>query len=789
MIAKRWAGVVLLGLIFLIAVSGQAQDEPDSFRLRIPTSTEYLEALPETLETWREEMPPEYGKVSALPVFGALWDDAEKRYEDILIGQPFDVLNNALSEVLTSPPNSHYRFNVGSEWTMLLLEAWLRENPVDLSLMDKLEFPRFSFTFEAVDFDGDGSDEFAGKFSSYSSGYLALQRDGTRPEGYRIAYQYHQGIQSSEAYNVYFQPLQFEDITGDGQPEWFFADETNYSGVWYSCGSLIILSWVGDTLVNIAPEDATGWCEVSYLESALEKVNLDDDAAMELRVVRRDQDNWQCDRQTTAILDWDGTSYQLISSEQIMADTLGCAMRQSEPLLWAGAWSEAIPLLEHGLSVGQGELESYQLEIVAEIEQYAQLRLTLAYSMSGRDGDAAALIDILQDETPASVLTGELIDVMAAESDAVSRCIALYNVLNRYERSYFSSLRDFSHILMGRIEYFSGMAEDSPPQADKAGCDAPTLIDDLLELPFSTGGSPIEQLEERGLTVDESIRADLNGDGQDEWLVWLEARVSPLLFVVHEETYLISRPNVRRPSDYAIIEPQTMELDGERLLIDWIYISRAEDQNFRMAYFYDMSTSRCVNPLAETQINFAWGNVRLWRLRAGALEQIVEAPLCEPGEIADLFSPDGSEFYAWALVRRGAYPAEDYYDTGTYQWDDQQRDYLPPPLPESDTTSSAQPLEPISMTDAYVFEAILAAREQFIADDYAGALVTLEDALERHDPVVAQPMLDAARFWRALVLEHLGREDEALETYVTLVREAAGTTWGQLAAMHIEPVS
>jgi hypothetical protein len=318
------------------------------------------------------------------------------------------------------------------------------------------------------------------------------------------------------------------------------------------------------------------------------------------------------------------------------------------------------------------------------------------------------------------------------------------------------------------------------PNGTLAGCDAPTLIDKILAThSFNTLTSPVEQLAAMGLDADYAINADLNDDGQDEWLIWPIALVNPIFLAAEpgDPTYHVSRPNVLRPDPFNQVF--TQPLPGQTGIAVGNLIHIDTDLEYYELYAYNISRGvLCPEPREFS----GRGVLNLWRLDGLELRSAANALLCGPFTLSEIFPHDegSAELYAWASIPEESPPAVPV----TYEWDDTFLMYTPPVVeePTADVPPPADTYEDLQLAlersySTFGFE-----------DDPQTALDLLDEALANYDQDTNMQVVMAARYWRGFLLEILDKKEQALAEYETIYAEAPKTAWGILAALHLKPI-
>lgn len=782
--------------ICLFNVTVYAQEERQTYALIVPTAEAFLTAVPSVLSYWESEIPSYYGKMPQ-PIVDAIIFELQTRYsEEEIFELPFSVLREAYATLSVSVfADNPVPSPTG--WITAMLKAWLRENPTNFEGLSSLDIPGLYVEIESADFSRNEGNEYLLRLGSDSiNGFLIVQANPALPEGYEVILDYWLDNLNRGGYPVEAASLGFQDITGDGLNEWMFSVGAGGPGMWSNCGNLQIYSSHNTEVINILPE-GSNYCEPSgggsfaYAETvAWEYVNRDQDAALEIQQNQLEGDNWQCNWINTTFFDWNGEIYTSADSSVVEEETLGCAIRNAEPYLWENNVEAAIPLYEAGLENGWiSEPTDYQIESRAEIEQYTRTRLMIAYALAGRIEDAQGEITVLLEQEPASEMMSTLLENLnQAEIRPFSVCAAAYNVFYEYATSMHSYQLP-SQIVVGRNHYPQGMLDDYPPDPELAGCNVIALLETLLASEqFSTIISPLEQLANLGVDVRESIEADLNADGVNEWIIWTTAFVPPVLFVPNGAYYSISRPTLRYIDDpHTEITVRSIASSGEQILADWVFYD-GEPNNTRTYHRYQMQD--------ECSRADGTGELTLWQMRDNHLEVILDMPLCESHPVDDLFQNGNQHIEGWIGSVFDQYGNAVQFSETIYRWNGELyvADF------QSPATTTPQP-EYISgigyvteestevaayMTDGVLFDTLGQVETSLYEQNYEAALTILDNAISSADPAAHPIIVQGLHYFRALTLEQLDRDNEALAEYVTIYETAPNTSWGTLARLHFE---
>lgn len=775
-------GLCLALLLTLVSVSIHAQDTSPRYRLRVPSVEEYLTAIPAVLAQWGEDVPDDYHKNYSQPLVDAVAGQMWRWYtSDEVYQQPYALLRDVYTAFIKATIYNLYQTPLDDQsWLLAQLDAYLRETPLDLEGTETLNTEGFSAAVHPVDFDGEGQDEYWLEYASAEWGAdVILQADPSRIGHYQVASTHH--WRDTRIYSYARYPREIQDITGDGASEWILVLASGHPVMFVDCVQLEILTWQDGGLQSVMPAMSDGCHYGGEFDLQPQYLNLDSDAALEIYYDESQRNTWDCDEVMRYTLDWNGENYHIIRHETITLDSLGCSLRDAESLMWEGRYQEAIPLYEHGLQVGWPEgsdsAES-TTETPQQLADYAQIRLILAYALTGQMDTALQRLDAVSSTPSTSQALNDMVEgLLAADRQGLAWCMAAYNYWAEIERSTFQYPGELLSPRVGRHDTVRGVTDDTPPDANKAGCDAPRLIDALLSAhTFTLDTPPLEQFESLGIAVHAARSFDLNGEG-DEWLIWPVALVNPILLVPRETSYLFSRPAIRREDDYTQIFTQALPDEQGTVIVDWAYLD-FEPNNLEL-YRYDIRDDACEQK-EQGKYQKTDGDVRLWRLEDGALVKLFAAPMCTKRMPDVLFTGNGHELHA-------ASPIDRTYRDAVYQWDSHKKTYVPPYISAPEETQGQLSHSPL--LDGDLFNAFtLMQSNDYQQGDYTAALTSLDNLIAGASPDAHHVIVNALHYWRGMTLEALNRPDEALAAYVAIIEAAPESAWGRLAALYVEVI-
>jgi hypothetical protein len=753
----RWV-IVLLVLLVGMASSIRAQET----RLREPSAEEYL--------TLALELPEEY---SVLEMINVEIQTRQLSFNDV----PTVLLQRVHQEV--------FHFFAGRDpfrrewWNQHIILAWLYENQVDLNKNAHLNFLNYEIDITPYDFNSDGEDEWwldvTKNDLSYKQ-YVVL--DGERGN-YRLVetpLPWFGGLEFAywEEQSGKMESLDFKDITADGIPEWILVKGC-IGGNHELHGRLYILSWRNSELVDLGPE---GWGigTLNYDEGYSEDdnclppstvewnfVNLDDDSALEIQQKQTLYSYYGGGYFDVKTFDWDTSAdrYAYVGQHYEQCDySPYCLFQAAQEAIWQNDYQTAIPMFERSIELFN-QLASSNPDGMNFLDQqyvdYINVRLALAYSMVGRDADAVALIQSM--EGAASWTVEGLSDVLKQQyldrPSSYNLCFAMYEY---YANFYFNKVNnmDFNTIPYP-FERFG-----IPPRdiVERAGCDAPGLA--LSSHDFTMDTSPINQLKATGLQVLSFSSADLNGDGALEWLAQYSTGQPPIIFIARPETntYLPIRPDIVDPIGANAVS--IWALPGIELPV---LVSRSFPATTSLLSNY-VTSGPCYSSQDPSN-----GWIGIWSLDGEELILRQRFPLCYGFDMSDIF-PDGINSRELRAYRERNWYEGDYDMLPTvYKWNSETQQY--------EFTDTGEVIDP-TMQDM---------RMAFDVQDYEATLRIVEALIKSPSENIEEADSEfELLYWRAFTLEMLNRPDEALAEYIAIHQAAPRSSWGMLAALHLETI-
>jgi len=773
--------ILFLGLLLLVLVTHAHAD--DEYRLRSPSPQDYLDSVSEVLGRAEVTYSASWGAEPTLVASSALVDEINWRFlnQDRLTYRQLDALYRTY---VTG--ERHWNTPQDNRWLPTLISLWLRENAVDLNTIDRLAFDDYRIDVEPLYL---SSQSMSGAPWAYflhvvdepgpgETNYVAVPIEG----GY-ILPELPAPINSTL--------LQAGDLNGDGDPDIAYLDSTDIDHS-HNAGHLTVASLRDDNRFELTeqlyylqggeefPPSRYNWWFTPADEGG--KTNLIQNQVLD--------SNWYCTFVQTTAFAWNDDDRLVSQSvENTYSDTFGCLALQAEQAMWAHDYTTAIPFYEQAL-----ETEDPPEDLIP----YVPVRLGLAYVLTGQMGKADDVF---------SELASRESDFAQAVAEAYERdprmlpvCQTVYNYAFYGDENLQSN---------GELETYNGSfnrfeAGFMDFDLENATCDLAFHLEaQLHDMTFTADASPLAQIEALGLAVAGSIETDFDGDGNAEWLIWLDAPgVVPLLFSQGETGYQLTRPELghgpiwelfnrplRQPTTdnryHVVVLPS-----GEPAIVD---IDFGRDDYLAM---------NCAGMCAGGPIVYcessntapggrSRGTLSLWRWQDGELVPLLLTPLCGWQDLTALFGDetDLHELHAAKLTLIG--PDEMVITPVTYTWSDEAQTYvLSSPAEATPTPMTAAPTEVPTQQLVYTLSDYdySQLRAAFGAGNYESVIDIVDAAFAAEPERNAVWFEPAFRYYRAMALEALGRQDDALAEYVTIFEAAPESSWGILAALHLDVV-
>lgn len=798
--------LVFIGLLLLMTVI-PVQAVDGEYHLRVPSAAEYIERIAEIAQ----ENPVVDWQTNNF--YSAVTDLLFRRFPNLhQVGyQQILATYNAMGI-----GHAGY-FPARGQWVEAILSAWLQQTYPDFESTDELRFDDFVIKVLPYDFDADGHNEYVldilkGEPTDrydcrYQAEYVNYLVVRLTDSSYQLVETplYWEGYGTDSSVTNFGEGGQveyvFEDINADGLPEWLvlIGGETFGGPAWgyENVGQLYILSWRDERLVDLAalgngrqyPYSATFYGEESGVcdnavprDVTWEFTNIDDDPAQEILQHQVYQDNWQCIVRTSEVIDWDEAHDHYVQVDErrdFLEDSQNCARRQAEEAMWVGHYEEALEHYERALTLSpyidptenDPEIDVYSREFVRNrritYDQYHMARMALAYQLTGQPEKARPILESLNEQEFSSEPIQYFVQALITAPDTPFRaCLAAYTTFTQHV------VTDLLGVT--QEQYVGSNASYSPAHI---GCDVmPMLANELNTRTFSTDTLPTEHVNSLGLSVRDIVHADLNGDGQDEWLVWTESPMNTFFFTpVNGNHYAVSTPAVD-PFDHA----------------DEIHLWMLPDESGTAVAYLTPESGRyfpepwacAYNPFCgrggggEECVPDGFIGLTVWRMEAQELVPILaDVDVCRAD--FDALFPGGE---ASAQIDGGEliWLEDNSRNPIIYNWDTTSQTFVkyntqvePTPAPTSIPTPELQ------------YRYFGAALD---AGDYSAALTLIDQnaALERDYYQQNADARHAYQYQRAYILEALDRPDEALAEYVSIYETAPDSAWGMLAHLHFE---
>lgn len=788
--------IIFICLLFTLTISAQDSLTEVSYHLRQPTLDDYIQNFRPIIEQWRIATQADNNAIQP-------WIDEILNIE---IEASYDQLAQYDAEtlyfILNGYRESYSNWIDQSRWGQAIILSWLNQNQIDLASTSEFELHDLKVAVTSRDFNGDDINEYVLDVQSdLFSQFLVLQ---TSNRGYQLLKSPLPWLGCCSTYwsqqSDVIQEQGFQDLNADGLPEWILA-ESGYGGGGFKDGKLFVLQWENGELIDLTPDLYVFGLpsdESSIFPRNVDVVyeNTDSSDAIEIITHQQFNDSWGCNSIETRIFSWNASEniYSLSDQYRDFDDSAGCNLRFAQDAIWSNDYSNAIPLLEQSIQqFSKNNINSDQA-VPNNFQAYASIRLALAYAMTGQIDKAKTTINHVN-PAPDDKMIVDLLDSaqtsLNTRANASDLCFSMFNVFSRYYldwqmNPYWGNTEDYIVAWAVPTSY--------PPRSNSAaaGCDAYGILDKILQETLLLSIQPLEYLRQYNIPIEGYFHADLNQDGIEEWLIWIDLHHSdPILYISGEKYYQTSRPNwfTNPPSDYR----QWFEWqlpDGEPV---WGLLHFDDEHTYSEIYISLYGSGGggtigyCLDEQGEFNKDLYPGDLVLFRLdEENEFDFFFKADICEGITLEDIF-PQGTastEIFAW--------DAPTYNDDVDYPlvatrfiWDAQEHTYItaesqPVPTAIQATDSLAYPDE--NRLEYYQIRPSLEDKPEQVLEIVDNFLSHIDDA---HD--FSNLDIQAAYYYRAFAYEKLGHNDEALADYVTLYTQAGNTAWGMLAGLHIEP--
>lgn len=727
---------LIISILLLRVVLSSTQNNP-TYTLETGTLDEFIEIIPTIVSQF-----------STQDAVGILSDEFWLRYAD-------DAL---LEEVLTVYEALNFGFSAFAfyspyldveRWHLYNLNRWMRENPTDLSTIDSFEFADYHVdVMELYVSDINQPDWLLSlHYPTFSHHWLArLNSDSitgyeliSLPTAYYEAnYSWSQRAGGSPRIPV------IEDITGDGLVEFMFTDWMPAPASWTSASfhSYEVISWNEDSLLKILDtdvldDDRTPWTHL----------NIDDDIQLEIIQTVNYWDNLGCHRQSITVFDYLNGTYVEGEENSIFADTIYCDLHQAENAYINQEFDTAIIYYEQAREHYATIADINEIKNATPYFMYGLEKLAISYTLTGQIDQAEALIREMNTMPQAEdTIAFALRQIIEDGTDAIEICQTAYSTMEAFKaEDWRANYRGIPHV--GTVnEAFYG--ENSHDGTFSTGCDLSFLIDSLItNNEFSMSLSPVIQIQSLDFSIRSKYSIDLNRDGIDDWLLWINGINNAYLFLSDEHTYTLSIARLGEPSSDRLFH-QGMLPSGE--------IAIAVFSNYR-----DFGCSEnAITSLEPTGVYYS----AVWRLNK--THELVQSPIgliCTNQELPNRVS-FAEIITRWNIQK---FNTDNVISSNELVWNPETLSYV---APVSNVVTTV-PIWSIR-SDIYFMQ------------DYVTAINHINERLDISEDEQRAELL----YYRGLSYQMLGQSDLALGDYANVVTNFSESIWGYLSELQIREV-
>lgn len=784
--------IFILGLCVHVQA---ATDEKPKYQLHQPSAVEFVEALDDIVSRGEGELYLEFNgntkTVYATETLVNLLDQIiVQTYANTADPTLLEDAYQALNLGTMGGYAHYYSYLDQTTWNQMIVKRWLEQSPVGLDGFVQIQLGRYTINLAHHNFDGVGEDEILLTVESddFADHWLAIPDDSEtigyrlettplpyRAEGYWWAQPHGLGA------NTYF----IEDLNADGKLEWVARGFSTFPGNINVGGyqDFYLMGWrEGKMQLLTAAEfqNQDGSLEIrTFIPDSVNEgsvwhfENIDNDEAQELIQVERFRDNWNCIRTQEAVYDWNGIYYLRGEVEETIPQTMNCALRQAQQAMEAGNYQIATRFYQQAISRYDGDFAvSPDAENTdAQFAAYAQERLVIAYTLSGWSSNAMEILNSLRDHPLlADSIAEALLTIPFDDFRPYRVCSTAYSFLNtHYQNRIYRNLTR-----IGRTSDNIDIENPIGYRVDPAivGCNPVESLINLTNSRKFDGITPPDFLTSLGVKIADSGHLDMNGDGHDEWIVWMEDPLETLFFAWVDDLYLVSTVSLReRPSFSHTIQPFALPENGGLALLE---INR----EFKDGY-------KCFVPDSEI-LHPAQAYIVLRQLQDNRLVTTLGEFLCESPELGKIFVEN--RLYAWG---NSAYDRDIgmYVTPVVYQWDAQIQEYVQqgvsdPAIVATQATEAAL-ADQFDSLNGQVHDTITA----YHAGNYQEAVHISDQFLSDYQSLFSDDfaLVLQLRHWRALSYMALNQEEMALAEYITIYESAPESAWGQLAHLYLKP--
>jgi hypothetical protein len=245
--------------------------------------------------------------------------------------------------------------------------------------------------------------------------------------------------------------------------------------------------------------------------------------------------------------------------------------------------------------------------------------------------------------------------------------------------------------------------------------------------------------------------------------------------------YQISRPDVNgyAPNGYNRLATWNLPEESGKVLVNLDFATHYEQRHAGYGLGGGPGCPQLGVPNRDIQMPEQPGSLRLWRLVDGELVLMFSAPMCQLVGLEDVFV-DGAGSHR---LKGWIWDDNLGYTPITYTWDSTVQNYvaslLPTPTPPAQVASSV-------LLNPSVYSLASDALNAFEHGNYARVIENLNTSLQlESDDTLGLAQL---HYIAAISFEALNRPDDALAQYVAIYEAAPDSSWGILAALHLELV-
>ncbi len=501
------AALLVIGTVRLHAQTPEARHT-----LVVPTFQQYLRVLPPIFALNADAQAYNSSERGVIDTEIAL------RYPDPLEAS-VETLVEAYQAVYTAPfLMDHALWN---EWILL---NWIEENGIDLDAVndfttDNLEDP-YTVRVEARDFNADGVHEWLldVQSSTYSQ-LMVLIGDDNHYQLVRTPLPYFAlGFPYTLMGSGFMQELLFEDLNGDGIPEWVLA-VGGYGANHMNLGNLLVLQWhdgafrAGLYIDYASP--AGGGMQLFPSGVSVHFEDTDGNGSREIIVRQEQGDNWGCTWTLERVFGWNGAMYSLTRDTRAFDLVSGCEVRAAEEAMWRRDYESAVEHYERAYTLPP-VAEWWWLDAFdTEQARYTAARAAIAYTLIGQHEAAESLVDSVPPRNEDALTLAAFIQaVRETLGDPDAMCQAAYNVFDfNCVSGTDSCLGSPFGIIVGataeNIGYYPSHPAYHAPEPEFAGCNPETFIPTTTPTSVPVVITPTLQLEYTQ-DVDSTLRDSMN---------------------------------------------------------------------------------------------------------------------------------------------------------------------------------------------------------------------------------------------------------------------------------------